>query len=301
MRSRASSLNVNCPFCATPSSWLVPHRDDCSARIHLWRSSSPWFFCLRCGAAFPDRPEEVERNAGQWQNSRLENLDDPLARRRHQLRFDVSELWGQRMLSFFSEHTSVKDGSLLDLGCGPGGALHAFKKSGWQTKGVDVDLGLEIHHVEYGLEVVYGTIEAALDKAQEMYDLIVCSHVLYFVQRPNDFFKRLPSLLVPKGYVLLVISDLLSCRSNSVPSTGHSWYPTLRSVKKLLINEGFWIVKTKYLRGSFFVLARNDCRLFNRQLLGTPAYFSYLRLISQPLRSSICRPAIRLARQVLRR
>lgn len=258
-------------------------------------------FCFRCRAAYPAGLEPADSAAVSWTNSRWENLEDPEARQRHQLRFDVSELWGRRMLTFFSEHACIGAGALLDLGCGPGGAMHAFAKSGWQTKGVDVDVGLKVHHAEYGLEVDYQTIESALSSPRKKFDLVVCSHVLYFVQRPNELFKALPALVGLNGYALLVISDLLSCRSNSVPSVNHSWYPTLKSVENLLMKEGFTIVRSKRVSGSYFVLGRNEGKTGYRQLPIVLGFYYYLRMITQPLRSRICSPVIALVRRMFRR
>jgi len=99
-------------------------------------------------------------------------------------------------------------GTLLDIGCGNGSFLHAFRQAypHWQMIGAELD-----DRNRAVVESMPGVIKlhtGSLEQLSERFDLIVMIHALEHIPEPREFLVRLDDLLEPSGSLLIEVPDL---------------------------------------------------------------------------------------------
>ena len=98
----------------------------------------------------------------------------------------------------------VKNGSLLDYGCGSGQFVAMAKYLGWESMGIDfsekaVDAGKKA-----GLNLIQGNLET-LKKYKNKFDCITCFQTINHVPNSYELFQALYNSLKPKG--ILIVTD----------------------------------------------------------------------------------------------
>jgi SAM-dependent methyltransferase len=97
----------------------------------------------------------------------------------------------------------------MDVGCGNGYTLSLAKSLGWQTMGLDLDPSAVRAARAEGLDVQEGSYALLTDFGQ-VFDCIICSHVLEHVHNPQDMLRRLAKALKPDGTLLLSLPNATS-------------------------------------------------------------------------------------------
>ncbi len=96
----------------------------------------------------------------------------------------------------------IKNGKLLDVGCGNGRYLDGMKKLGWRTQGVEFNASaVEVCKLS-GLTVHHGDLFSAHFESNS-FDVINVSHVIEHVPNPMTFFTELARVLKPKGSLVI--------------------------------------------------------------------------------------------------
>ena len=107
-----------------------------------------------------------------------------------------------KLIKRFSEgHTK-----LLDVGCGTGYFLSAYKKEGWIAEGVEVDEGARSIAETRAGQQVYPSIDE-LVASRRRFDVITLWHVFEHLHDINDSYERLLSLLEPSGLLILALPN----------------------------------------------------------------------------------------------
>ncbi len=96
----------------------------------------------------------------------------------------------------------VKDGKLLDIGCGNGRFLHGMQQLGWTTKGVEFNESAVNTCRKSNLDVHHGDLFSA-KLAGTSFDVVNLSHVIEHVPDPKALFVEISRILKPGG--LLVV------------------------------------------------------------------------------------------------
>lgn len=99
--------------------------------------------------------------------------------------------------SFLKDIYPLKSGLLLDIGCGDGKLMSIAESEGWITKGIEYD-SLAVHAcLEKGLNVLQGDFSCL--REDELFDLIICSHVIEHVHEPLKLIDTALSRLTSTG------------------------------------------------------------------------------------------------------
>lgn len=97
-------------------------------------------------------------------------------------------------------------GSVLEVGCGPGLMLAAFKRRGWSVLGIERnEIASEIGRNKFGVEIVSTPIENLPGEAQ--FDLIIMFQVLEHIGDPVTLLKECSKRLAPNGILIINVPN----------------------------------------------------------------------------------------------
>ena len=121
----------------------------------------------------------------------------------------IEVLWGQA------------PGRVLDIGCGKGHLLNAFKVRGWQATGVELtEASAQFGRESFGLTIHAGPTEA-LALPGSSFDVAILWHVLEHVESPAGLLEEVHRLLVPGGLFLVSVPDFGSPEARIM---GPGWF-----------------------------------------------------------------------------
>jgi SAM-dependent methyltransferase len=96
---------------------------------------------------------------------------------------------------------------LLDVGCGSGQLLAAYRTLGWQVCGIEMSAEGCAVCAEKRLEVHHGTIFDAPFAAQR-FDVILLSHVIEHMLDPVAVLTRAAAFLAPRGMIVVTTPNV---------------------------------------------------------------------------------------------
>jgi len=111
-------------------------------------------------------------------------------------------------MRWIEEHVSLKDRSVLDVGCGGGILAEAMSAEGARVLGIDLaGKSLQVarlHALESGAKVEYRAVavEDLAREQPEQFDVITCMEMLEHVPDPARTIRACAQLVRPDGWVL---------------------------------------------------------------------------------------------------
>lgn len=106
---------------------------------------------------------------------------------------------------------NMKSGQrLVDVGCGRGDFLFAFRREGLDAVGVDISDGL----AKQGQQIIYGGIDFegnSLPFADNSVDIIFSKSVLEHLHNPSNMLNECYRVLKSGGRIILMVPDWHSC------------------------------------------------------------------------------------------
>ena len=131
--------------------------------------------------------------------------------------FSETPLYDQRVRAFLEQaevdRPTDRRPRCLDIGCGPGGLSVAFANHGFEVLGVDASAQMldraqraaASAHLPISLRQIDLSVDfPVLDFSPE---LIVCSSVLEYLERPADVVRRAARVLAPGGLFLVSVPN----------------------------------------------------------------------------------------------
>ncbi len=125
--------------------------------------------------------------------------------------FEKQSLYGKKIIEWIRAN-NVKVNTVLEIGCGAGGALNELTKSGINTTGCEFDEELISFAKSKGLDnIFYGSIEdIAVNLNDIKFDLIFSHHVLEHVNEVDLLFENCRNLLSDDGIIIHIVPDIFS-------------------------------------------------------------------------------------------
>lgn len=141
----------------------------------------------------------------------------------------------------------IRNGSLLEVGCGSGDTLVFLATLGWKTVGIDVDpVAVEVAR-KRGLDVRVGSIMAHRFDS-ESFDAIVMNHVIEHLHDPLAILAECKRVLRPGGCLVLVTPNTASLLHRvfgrswmSLDPPRHLYLFSSQSLIRLVCKAGFEI------------------------------------------------------------
>lgn len=100
-----------------------------------------------------------------------------------------------------------RPGRVLDVGCGRGWLLHAFKQFGWKVQGTEISASASAHAREVlKLPVAIGRLED-LSLPAGQFDAVMLWHVLEHLPDPHSLLSEVQRLLKPGGVLFIGVPD----------------------------------------------------------------------------------------------
>lgn len=96
----------------------------------------------------------------------------------------------------------IKNGVLLDIGCGNGRFLHGMQQLGWKVKGVEFNEGAVAVCKKSNLDVFHGNLFSA-KLADTSIDVVNLSHVIEHVPDPKALFIEVARILKQNGMFVI--------------------------------------------------------------------------------------------------
>lgn len=164
--------------------------------------------CLSCRIEFlnpqftDEYLERLYEGYGGISETEWTGFDEPMNARRAEMH--------HYYLGRIESYTGV--GRFLGVGCGDAMELRVARERGWEVQGHDID-PLAVRNVERELGVRAFDGEFPVATLDGPYDCIYLHHVLEHPKNPQDYLRRIHSLLTPNGAVMLASPNLASLSS----------------------------------------------------------------------------------------
>lgn len=144
----------------------------------------------------------------------------------------------QQRYTVLQQHLPLRDGSMLDVGCGEGYALAFFREQGWSVKGVDFSsAGVESKNPACRDVLQTGDVFELLEteiKAGATYDVVWLQNVLEHVIDPLALLESLKALVAPSGIAVITVPNDCSMTQRGALDHQH-------------IDSAFWVVPPDHL------------------------------------------------------
>jgi SAM-dependent methyltransferase len=250
---------MNCPICDGSKYWPISF--SVSPKIELWRreegdeAAYEWRLCRGCANAYPSHQPYLRVLQRIW----LEHKSTPGAtvaelQRTWACRRGAGSTIAVRAFKIFAPLAGTGGGRFLDIACGFGETVKTFAEHGWHAEGIDADSSIACVHQEMGIHVRHGQIEE-MDVGAG-YQIIHIAHAIYFITEPMRFLGEVRNRLAAEGLFCVVLSDFFAHHDPSLPSYGHTFFPTAESMRYALALAGFETIVCKRLSGSIYIAAR---------------------------------------------
>ena len=151
----------------------------------------------------------------------------------------------------------------LDVGCGGGRIVQAFRNSGWEAVGIDLSLKAVNAGMSRGLELR----RVDLDNPElGEFDLITGFHILEHVHSPREFLNQCTKRLKSNGYLLIEVPDYGSRQASRMGSNwpylypdGHLYQFTVDTINKYMTNAKFEVIQIQKVQGRGFLEDYSTC------------------------------------------
>lgn len=153
---------------------------------------------------------------------------------------------------------NVKQGKVLDVGCGPGIFLKLFNDRGWEVSGVEPSLWARQHARErFNIHSVVGDMDE-IDK-DDKYDLIVIMDTLEHLFNPKELLFKVRKLIKLDGLLYITTPDIGSLVASALGRywwsiiSSHLFYFDRETIRHLLELTGFKVINIKTYGRTFSV------------------------------------------------
>jgi len=160
--------------------------------------------CRACGLARTDPRMRTEALRRFYEEDYRDLYTGPAARERL---FEGQIALGRSILAHVGRVLPA-GGTVVEVGCGPGGNLVPFAEAGYRTVGVDLGTtGFELGRAR-GVDLRQGDAASLLAEGVGPVDLLVLHHVLEHFEDPIEALRPIRRLLAPRGVLWVEVPGL---------------------------------------------------------------------------------------------
>ena len=136
--------------------------------------------------------------------------------------------------------------SVLDIGCATGTLLFELKKRGWKTCGVEISPAAEYARTERSMDVRSLPL-LQNNFSQESFDVILASHLIEHLNKPDEFVHETYRLLKKGGCLFITTPNISGFQAKIFRGAwrsaifDHLYLFSVETIKQLLEKAGFQI------------------------------------------------------------
>ena len=166
----------------------------------------------------------------------------------------------ERIYNFSKEFLKGNE-KILEIGCGAGGIIKAFKDKGFEVEGCD----LGSKYLEYGrskgLTLHHGSSQSLVE-LNKKFDFIIISNVFEHMSNLSEELKTVRELLNDDGKVFIDLPGILHIQTShtrlfNVLQNAHNYNFSLNTLTKVLNNQGFNLLNGNEFIRSIFIKTDN--------------------------------------------
>lgn len=193
---------TSCPLCTCTDT-----RPWAQVRDHS--VSGEWFHlqdCPDCGLRFTVSPPPAAEIGRYYRSENYVSHTDTREGLVNRLYHRVRKHTLRQKRRLVEQVTGLRNGRILDVGCGTGAFLHEMKASGWTVTGLEPDATASaIATNRYGLHPLPS--QQLYQLAENGFDVITLWHVLEHVHDLHGYVEQWQRLLSPRGVVLVAVPN----------------------------------------------------------------------------------------------
>ncbi len=190
---------MKCFVCKNESEFTKLSPEVCTTPNHI---------CYSCGLIFIPGSASLQdyyKKDGYYKKSPNRGLRKEIVSKK------LLESLGQERLNTIRSKLEIPfdKKNVLDVGCGYGHLLYAVKKNcGSRVRGVEPSAEIAAVGEKYfDIEITPEVLENF--KAEDKYNIILCSHTLEHVDNPISFLKKLKELLAEEGLIYIEVPNVM--------------------------------------------------------------------------------------------
>lgn len=195
-----------CPICESKSFTPVNSLNVIDAKSnHEFITFFETSTCNTCGLIFRSlRPSDSWYASARSKADSIDNIAsskkkfDSKLKNQYQRYQEISK----ELLNF-----GISRGKVLDIGCGLGAGLVAYKEKGFEAVGLEPSPVKNLYgKQQFDVEIIKGTIDNN-PFSSESFDLVILSHVLEHLTDPIDCLRKIKDLVKSDGYLYIEVPD----------------------------------------------------------------------------------------------
>ncbi|SFE86229.1 Methyltransferase domain-containing protein [Chitinophaga sp. CF118] len=194
-----------CPICGSNNIHKVLTAKDYTVSLE----SFDIFHCGHCSGRFTQNVPGSQEIGRYYQSAEYISHSETRKGLINRLYHSVRKITLRSKQNWVKAGTGLKQGSLLDIGCGTGAFLHYMKQAGWEITGLEPDDNARQNaKTLYNIEPLPSSELFKLPTQQ--YDAITMWHVLEHVHGLNEYLQQIRILLKPEGTLLIAVPNYTS-------------------------------------------------------------------------------------------
>ena len=161
----------------------------------------------------------------------------------HLLKYEVSKV---------KRFTKIREGRILDVGCGSGDRLLVFRNQGYDAYGVEISSAALYAKEKLNLKVFKGDVSSA-GFQDNFFDIITLYNVLEHLHDPRRLLREAKRILKDKGFLVIEVPNTASLQFNIFKKRWAAFdvprdlsYFSPKHLENLLAQEGFRVENIDY-------------------------------------------------------
>lgn len=240
------SLFVPCDICASSTYNRYFNRNDGQTVVK----------CKSCGFCYLNpKPDQHYLDSIYRKKSYFKNKQSNIGYSDYFQYQQENKFW-QLMKNKILKYSKLKISKCLDIGCASGEFLQLMTKDGVLGYGVELSSHAAKLAKKKNLTIYNKKFEDVSFK--DCFELITLFDVLEHVESPIQFMKKVNSLLIPKGLIVITTPNLKKFYLNGKQWVGftssheHLYFFTPDTIKRLLENTGYTLLKVETYDDTYY-------------------------------------------------
>lgn len=194
-----------CPVCGSDTTRKVLNAKDYTVS----KESFDIFHCGHCSARFTQHVPDAANIGRYYQSQEYISHSETKKGLINRLYHSVRKITLRSKQNWVKAATGLKQGSLLDVGCGTGAFAHYMKQLHWEVTGVEPDeTARQNAKTLYNIDAL--PADELFNLPKQQYDAITMWHVLEHVHTLHKYLDQLRTLLKPDGKLIIAVPNYTS-------------------------------------------------------------------------------------------